>query len=83
MNVGAVAVMAGDAMTVMDEDEVSVMDEDAVSVMAVDAVVVMTGDAVDVFVSYSLPSIPLGQINLLCAENWVAGCPEMTLFLSG
>ena len=71
MNVGAVAVMAGDAMTVMDEDEVSVMDEDAVSVMAGDAVVVMTGDAVDVFVSYSLSFVPLGQIHLLRAENLV------------
>ena len=26
-----------------------------------------------VFVSYSLPFVPLGQINLLCAENLVLG----------
>ena len=34
------------------------------------------------FISYSMPSAPLEQINLLCAENLVSGCPELTLRLS-
>ena len=36
-----------------------------------------------VFVSYSLPSVPLGQIHLLCAENLVwGGGPKPIPFLT-
>ena len=34
-----------------------------------------------VLLSYPLPSVPPGQINLLCAENLVLGCPPLTLRL--
>lgn len=35
-----------------------------------------------IFVSYFLLSVPLGQINLLCAENLVWGGPETAPTLS-
>jgi hypothetical protein len=33
------------------------------------------------YLLYSLPSVPLGQINLLCAENLVLGVPSLYHFL--